>query len=207
MNRILSITALLFLAATPVSAVTAATGATKVCMVGDSVIKRGGYWRNHMAQYIPFQYAGNYADDYTYLHDGVGGDTSKDVLDRIGTIPVCDITILHVGGNDLAKRERWPAAIASNVRLIADKLAERGSVVYVGTILPCNGCGTDVNLIIVATNELIKTALSGIHTVVDHWRAITKSGLPAWQLYVDAFHPSNTGYRVLADYDIAIIAP
>lgn len=184
-----------------------ATSATTVCMVGDSVVKRGGYWRNHMAQYASFQYLGNYADNYTYLHDGVGGDTTEDVLGRWESIPVCNITILHVGGNDLAKLQRWPTDIANNVRELADKLAGRGSAVYVGTILPCNGCGVEANQAIVVTNYRIKTAVNGIYPVLDHWKAITRSGLPASDLYVDHFHPSDTGYRVLADYDLSVLVP
>lgn len=181
--------------------------AATVCLVGDSVVKRGGYWRHYMAQSTSFQYVGNYTDDYLYLHDGVGGDTTRDVLDRIDTIPACAVTILHVGGNDLVKQERLPGAIANNLRLIADTLATRGSIVYVGTILPCNGCGTDANLAIAVTNYKIKEAVSGAHTVVDHWKAIVDSGLPAWWLYVDAVHPSDIGYRVLAEYDLQIITP
>jgi len=198
-----------------------AASATTVCMVGDSVVNNGGYWRDYMVQAKPFQYLGNYQDDYTYRHDGVGGDTTQDVLNRIDgyidkdgnpvpPIPVCDITILHVGGNDLAKFKLWPADIAVNVRTIADKLAARGTTVYIGTILPCNNCG-DLRLVanqyIAATNYHIKNAVSGVYTVLDHWKAITSSGLPASELYIDRYHPSDVGYRVLAEYDLSIITP
>ena len=213
--------------------------AETVCMVGDSVVARGGDWRHDTAQQtaagnMPFEYLGNYEDGQGYLHDGVGGHTTQNVLDRIDgyfdsngnyirPIPVCDITILHVGGNDLLKYKLGPKAIANNVRDIANQLAARGSKVYVGTILPfhegpCDqligACDTDrvtANLWIAATNYYIKDAIAKetayTHSIVDHWKAFTSSGLPAWQLYVDSFHPSKAGYGVLAAYDVSVIAP
>jgi lysophospholipase L1-like esterase len=197
--------------------------AKTVCMVGDSVVKRGGHWRHHMAQLAPFQYLGNYQDDpvktgYPYWHDGVGGNTTVDVLNRIEVytdqngnqvppIPVCDITILHVGGNDLGKLERRASAIANNVLDIANRLKNRGSFVYVGTILPCNGCDGKDNEAIVWTNFLIKRAVKDFHPVLDHWKAILDSNCRAADLYQDPFHPKDLGYFVLANYDLSILAP
>jgi lysophospholipase L1-like esterase len=176
----------------------AATGPTSVCMVGDSITARGMAWRERMAQQRPdWHYDGSHSDG-TYLHDGVGGDTTRDIINRLNAVPACDVYLLMAGGNDLAKRSATPGQIAENLQSIADTLSARGGVVFLMTMIPCN-CGTEGNIEIAYTNYLIQKNITG-HAIIDAWSAFSGSPYPKEWLYVDAFHPSWLGYRVLADF-------
>jgi len=205
-----------------------------VCMVGDSVVARGGEWRNVLYQdtkainHITLEFLGNNTDGSGYQHDGVGGDTTEDVWNRIdgyinsdgvkvGPIPVCDITILHVGGNDLLQMKLWPKDIAANVLKIANRLTDRGSKVYIGTVLPAHDVKWKLqwNQYIALINYHIKEGLKEQANcrlnLVDHWSAFTSavnSGTYLeYELYADAVHPSKTGYIVLATQDRSVLFP
>jgi lysophospholipase L1-like esterase len=174
------------------------TAPVSVCMVGDSITARGAAWRERMAQQrADWHYDGSRSDG-TYLHDGVGGDTTRDIMNRLDAVPACDVYLLMAGGNDLAQKTAWPERIVENLQYISDTLVARGGVVYLMTMIPCN-CGTDGNVKITYTNYLIQNNIRG-HAIIDTWSAIMGSSFPVGWLYVDAFHPSWLGYRIMADY-------
>jgi hypothetical protein len=132
-----------------------ATGPQAVCMVGDSITRLGQYWRSRMAMTrgADWHYVDNFFDE-VYYHDGVGGDKTTDILDRIWTIQGCDIVLLMAGGNDLAQK-RTPGSVVTNLQAIADTFAAQGATVYVQTLLPAR-VSTEENLVIAYTNKLIK---------------------------------------------------
>lgn len=203
MRKIFSAFTLLFLMAAPAWAVTPATGPTKVCMVGDSITARGVYWRSYMADTrgAEWSYIGNFTDDGGYRHDGVGGNTSRDVLNRVQTIQGCDIVLLLIGGNDLMS---WvPAStIVANIQMIADTLSATGATVYIQTVLPANikKYRVEANLLIANLNSRIKTQIIG-YTILDTWSAFTQSGKDPELLFLeDGIHLTRIGYSVLANY-------
>jgi len=173
-----------------------AVGGTSICMLGASITAKGREWRSRMAGLRPeWNYMGSLSDG-TYLHDGVGGDTTVDALARLGAVPVCDITLVDLGGNDL-KNGLPSAQIVANVVTIADYLAARGSKVYIINVMPCHDCGVNWNLKILLLNNRF-AGITGYPVLSAH-AAIMAAPYPASWMYVDAVHLSTLGYYVLAD--------
>jgi len=173
-------------------------------MVGDSITKRGQAWRTYMAELRPeWVYVGSRFDG-VYWHDGVGGDTTWDVLARLWEVPTCDVAILDIGGNDIAQNVTGYGQLVRNIEDIAGYLAARGAQVHILNLIPCD-CGPDGNLKIGYANWKIKQ-IAG-YPVIDVWNAMVTSGIPKELLYVDSFHPSALGYQIMATHVAPLVLP
>lgn len=165
-------------------------------MVGDSCTAFGQEWRSLISANQPeLEFTGTKTDG-TYLHEGVGGDKTTDIIDRLDAVPVADTYILLAGGNDL-RAFTWRGVIVDNLQLIADALAEKGGRVYVLTPMP-TALGGDVNTVLSRLRWDIKSGIVG-HTVIDTFQAYVDSGYTYSELCIaDKVHPSALGYQVLA---------
>jgi lysophospholipase L1-like esterase len=215
--------ALLSLVSFPAFSYTPATGDTRVCMVGGSITARGGWWRSYMADtrgtqwsYIGTQNANHWQDTY-YWHDGVGGDTSGMVLERLPAIknlnPFCQVVLLMVGGNDIMGGIPTETII-NNTQTIADELAAAGAKVYIQTTLPVHVSGDaywdEWNTKIVLFNRKLKSDIDlkigkYDHTILDTWQAFVDAtkGMNSTSLdylYTDGIHLSRWGYWILAKF-------
>lgn len=183
-----------------------ATGPKQVCMVGDSITARGLAWRGFIAEvkFAEWHFKGIFSDVY-YLHHGVGGDTTGAVWLRRTVIVGCDAILLLVGGNDVLYGYQ-AEGIADRIKQLADYFAGTGANVYVGLLIPANAQldGT-VNTFIAKVNGLIEQRIGSAYPLVDYWTAYTSSGYPLSSLFADSIHPSERGYRVLADWVLANI--
>lgn len=171
----------------------------KICMIGGSDVSRGQAWRSTMQQLRPdFEFVGS-RDDGLYQHDGIGGNTSKQMLDRIADVPDCDVATILAGGNDLLQGvPNW--ATVNNVQNIVNALNARNITVYVMAIPPVN-LGAEANSAILYLNLKLRRGITGAQEI-NLWEAVTKCGINQDLLYVDdKIHFTDIAYTdVLAPY-------
>lgn len=175
-------------------------------MVGDSIIwwSVGQKFRCLLAQHLETtRFVGRLTDTYGFGHDGQGGDTSADVINRLQLVPVSNAYYLAVGTNDRGP----PHETLVNLKKIVNLLSKKSpsSMIFVATVLPRNDEHDPRTRVL---NKLIRSWISGsknsrplrlIETELP-WRA-----KPNWRsLYWDSgIHPNIGGYKRLAE----IVAP
>jgi lysophospholipase L1-like esterase len=164
------------------------------------------------------EFVGTYRDpaqDRTYDvdHEGVGGNTTAQVLDRLPAALTTHMptpnaagsrVLLHIGTNDMQDRVSI-AAVVDNVEQIINTVhAHDPSInIYVALIIPSTIAADDA--VFTDYNNALAARLASL-------RATTKSNLftvdmntafktnPSWQTQYmsDAFHPNEAGYVVMA---------
>lgn len=147
------------------------------------------------------------ADAAAWVNAGVGGDTSDEVLARVGTDvdrAACDTCLLMVGINDFISAQT-PANVLDFVEQIVENLVARDIRPVLGTVLPTRSDYADAAAISASTiafNALLRdyAAENGI-ILVDYYPAFLD---PAGGVYADAtllnadgLHPNDTAGNVL----------
>lgn len=167
--------------------------------IGDSIT-----WNNNGAKLrcmlagkgVRYDYVGSFVDPFGYRHDGHGGDTTQDVIDRMGSIPFSDSYFVLIGVNEGGSSARHTFI---NIQKIAEMLHEKNSnaLIYISTLLPAIGPLHERNN---AVNELLRTSLTCKNCfLVDTNRAFTNH--EDWEfLILDDVHLTEKGYDVITDY-------
>lgn len=178
--------------------------------IGDSMT-----WFNHaqkfrcdLASKLPhYRFVGSNTDSFGFGHDGHGGDTTYEVLRRIGKIPEADVYFLLIGSNDGGMT---PKETAANIKKIVSMLMHRGSRsrVYVST-LPVRG--DKQAYLVPERNEAIGHWYTSCEChasvkIID-LRAAMMNTPDALERYIDPapdlIHPNQAGYdflsRLIAD--------
>ncbi|MEA9978467.1 MULTISPECIES: SGNH/GDSL hydrolase family protein [unclassified Pseudomonas] len=108
-----------------------------LAMIGDSITwwSYGRYFRCMLAPELPgVQFVGPHTDPFGYGHAGEGGNTTKNIIDRLNKIKPTDYYFILAGTND------WifatPEITINNLKLIAKTLSKRGGKVLISTLLP-----------------------------------------------------------------------
>lgn len=167
-----------------------------VSTIGDSITANGSAWRARLQQQHPdWVFVGSKFDG-TYWHDGVGGDSSQDVLDRLGDVPPCDIALVLIGTNDWHSGIQSTLRTARNNERIAATMAARGTTVYVLKLLRrCDSL--DLNVWNKAINSDMDTeVVSGV--LLNTWSVLTPDNIQ--YNTIDCLHPNTSGYNLLGDY-------
>jgi len=148
-------------------------------------------------QNIGYDFSGYYLDKYGYRHDGHGGDTTIDVLNRVGTIPKADIYSILLGVND--NRFKSPIKTYVNLMKIASKLYEKNkkAIIYISTLLPITKESNKFND---EVNSLLRNGLNCQNCKLIDLGYYFESQ-PNWEkLLVDGVHPNLDGYKVIVEY-------
>lgn len=136
---------------------------------------------------------------------GVGGDTTAQMLARIGAITALDIGYCVVlgGANDAAAGTGSATTIA-NLEDILDALVAANITPIVGTILPRTGISDPTEQeTITGTNAWLRTTMLASYptAVLVDWNDEMNDGdelTPNAALFSDAIHPNAAGATVMA---------
>lgn len=144
---------------------------------------------------IMYDFKGEFTDVFGFGHEGEGGDTTTDVLNRMSNIVVADTYFVLIGTNDYATLT--PAQTVANIELIALGLKAKNSCakVYISTLLPRNDTN---NSNVQAINALLMSSSSFCSNcfIIDVGSQFLS--LPNWQsLLMDTIHPNYNGYVAL----------
>ena len=172
--------------------------------IGDSITwwQQGRFFRCLMRDAgLMYDFRGSHYDVFGFGHDGLGGNTSQNVLDRMNEIPVQDAYFLLIGTNDRIE----PQETVNNIIQIVLQLKEKSpcAKVYFSTLLPRND-GFN------ARNQSINSLLRALPAVCDKCKLIDTGNyfytLPSWQSYLaDGLHPTYIGYQKIASYVTPLI--
>lgn len=146
------------------------------------------------------------AQSSTVSNQGRGGEFVADGATRLPGIVASaapQVVLLQEGAND-ANSHRSPSSIAGSLRTMVRDAKGRGMQVYVGTLLPqrplgvlgsCRGYGEED---VPGINTAIRT-MAGSEGVplVDLYQAF--GGVPGDFIGADGLHPSEAGYRKIAE--------
>ena len=181
-----------------------------LCMIGDSITwaQEGDYWRQFLVEQIPtLAFVGTHSAALGYSHAGEGGNSTYQVLGRLGAIPDCPYYHLLIGTNDGAGKDEASQQVlaqgcADRIIKIVQGLLQKPNCqkVFLGSILPCQ---TD-NPARDATNSRVNALLRPqIHTLFPDGRVVWVEyeqplrAIRNWGPIIQ-LHPTQTGYRVIA---------
>jgi lysophospholipase L1-like esterase len=149
----------------------------------------------------------------TVSNRGRGGESVFDGNARLPGVLAQDmpeVLLIQEGANDV-NASRDAADIAASLRSMVRVGRDRGALVLLGTLLPqrpiqlgsCRGYGASR---IAAVNDQIRAVAAGEQVVlVDLFQAF--GGVPGDLIGADGLHPSEAGYRQIAEsFFVAIVA-
>lgn len=170
--------------------------------VGDSITWQGDgqYLRCLMRDNgLSYEFAGTHTDQFYFQHEGEGGNTTLQVLDRINQIPVADAYFLLIGINDVLQNVP-EHVIVSNIITISNKLYEKNNnaKIYISTLLPIiyqqNIQVQNVNRLLLSNIKICKSC-SIINIGGQFYN------LQNWQSYlIEGIHPNIEGYKRLSKF-------
>lgn len=140
------------------------------------------------------------------INRGKAGEELEDGVSRLSSVLSADspeVLLLQEGANDV-NQHHSPASIASALRTMVRNAKNRSAQVYVGTLLPqrkvgvlgsCRGYGADD---VAPANDQIRSMVGseGV-ALVDLYQAF--GGVPGDLIGADGLHPSEAGYRKIAE--------
>ncbi len=148
---------------------------------------------------IYYDFVGFNLDKYGYRHDGHGGDTSDEVINRMNIIPKSDAYFLLIGVNDISQTAQYSY---DNINKIAQSLYEKNSlaIIYISTLLPVTKEWPNYNNRNNEVNKLLREQLNCINCKLIDLGAYFSS-LPDWnKMMLDGLHPTLQGYNKITDY-------
>lgn len=160
---------------------------TTIVAIGDSITVGVG------ASFIDFSYVNRLSEavGIDIINEGVSGDTSRDVLDRLPSIieQNPDIAIVFIGGNDAL--QGVPASTArENIIVIINQLEQSGAeVLLLGAQDVPFGISEYADIYTEIVESTMVTAVPGFFDGI----------LEAPNLLADPIHPNDEGYAVIAE--------
>ena len=150
----------------------------------------------------------NYKEDLSSFEDvydiGIGGSVSSDWLDMSeNIIPYSPETLIYMIGINDYPRGIAPATIASNVKVLLEKLKERIPSLQKVALVSVNRCVTHeaYKSQIMTTNTLYKQICEELDYVyyanIDD--AFLNGDTPDPSCFVDGLHPTSESYLIIAD--------
>jgi lysophospholipase L1-like esterase len=136
---------------------------------------------------------------------GFGGESTSRGAARLPGVlaeEAPEVLLLQEGANDI-NASRDPASIAADLRSMVRSARARGVEVFLGTLLPqqprqlgsCRGFGASN---VAAANDRIRSvAATEQATLVDLFQSF--GGVPGDLIGPDGLHPTNAGYRKIAE--------
>ncbi len=175
--------------------------------IGDSLTWQGDgqYLRCLMRDYgLAYDFIGNHSDKFSFLHDGEGGNTTQQVIQRLNSIPVADNYFVLIGINDVLQGVPLQTTL-NNIKKISSALHQKNKFarIYISTLLPII---YHQNLEVQKLNALLLNA----NTLCDTCEVIDVGGqfyqLENWQSYlIEGIHPNLKGYNALAKIIVSYI--
>jgi len=181
------------------------------CMIGDSITwaGEGDSWRADLLEHLPqLAFVGTHTAKFGYSHAGEGGNTTREVLERLDDVPDCPYYHLLIGTND-SSRSKEPEEISSCAQVTAERieqivhgLLKKPSVrkIFLASLLPCQTNNPLRDQTNAATNVLLRkklktTLASDKITWVEY--EIPIRAIPNWGPMI-RLHPTPKGYELLA---------
>lgn len=178
-----------------------------LAMIGDSIT-----WAAYGSKFryllrnkgLEFEFVGLNTDTCGYKHEGEGGNTSLDVLNRINKIDNANYYFLLIGAND-SMIQATPAQTVSTIGIICTKLLSRQSCkIYISTLLDRTDLSDQQSRTDNINSLLRSTTFYGNCELIDLNLALKK--YVNWNDYlVDGLHPNSQGYDVITNELISLL--
>jgi lysophospholipase L1-like esterase len=153
----------------------------KVAWVGDSITEQGKPGIGNGVGFTTF--IEDIYSNITYINEGIGGNTTKDLINRLSTIKAHnpDLFFLSIGINDARYNDNRGAVsnseYKSNVKYIINSLKEDGKIVVLNSVFPAFWQDANSNLLIEDLYERFK-----------EWNKILKDiSIEQEIIYIDSF--------------------
>ncbi|MFC3907948.1 SGNH/GDSL hydrolase family protein [Legionella dresdenensis] len=168
--------------------------------IGDSITwwQYGRYLRCLMRDGgLHYDFTGTHTDVFGFPHDGHGGDTTTDVLNRMATIPVADAYFVLIGTND----QTTAIQTSDNIIEISNELHNKNpcAKIYISTLLPRNDSYNTLNQKINANLRNYNNWCDKC-TLIDLGKYVYSN--VNWPTYFmpDGLHPNHAGFLLIAGY-------
>jgi lysophospholipase L1-like esterase len=143
----------------------------------------------------------DYMAAHHYVHAGVGGDSTKDLLDRFPSdVAAAKPRIVHIwGGTNDITNDKPIEFTESNIAKLHAAAAQAGAVSIVVSVLPMRGANAVHNPSVVALNAWLRNfAASHGLTYLDYYSLmVDANGELAEQYAKSDVHINAAGYAVL----------
>ena len=171
-----------------------------ISTIGDSITWQGEaqYFRCLMRDNgLQYEFVGTHTDPFYFQHEGEGGNTTLQILERINQIPVADAYFLLIGINDILQNVP-ESVIVSNIITISNSLYQKNNnaKIYISTLLPINYPQNNkvqkVNLLLLSKSKICPTC-----TIIDIGNQMYhQSNWPSY--FIEGIHPNKNGYEFLS---------
>lgn len=149
---------------------------------------------------LRYDYVGNIEDKYGFMHDGVGGNGTQDIINRLPSIPYADAYCILAGTNDGGTH---PYYTINNLFTIASFLHVKNprAPIFINSLLPTTNMNNvrnkQVNEILLLLDKQKKLCQNCV--IID--AGMKFYNIPNWQNYIDdsRVHLTDTGYEVYTD--------
>lgn len=175
--------------------------------IGDSITWQGDgqYFRCLMRDNgLAYEFIGNYVDRFLFNHDGEGGNTTAQLIQRLQTIPISDAYFLLIGINDILQNVPTTTTF-NNIVIISNALNQKNKYanIYISTLLPTiykqNSDVQKLNKILLQARNLCDKC-----KVIDVGGQFYK--LQDWPSYlIEGIHPNIEGYKQLSKFVVESI--
>lgn len=168
-----------------------------IVFIGNSITEQGGNW-------------GQRFNNPKVKNRGIAGDVTAGVINRLAEIYYYKPkkVFIKIGVNDLFHSELTPEYVASNIKLIVDKihLESPSTKIYVQTILPTANNNPSKERI-AATNTILKAMPpTNYLQIIDlHSRFADQNDLMIGSYTNDGLHLTELGYLAWQNYIIEFV--
>lgn len=146
---------------------------------------------------LMFDFSGSQTDIYGFGHDGAGGNTTQNILDRMQSIPVSDAYYVLAGTNDrITPQETFDNLVEISQQLKSKNQCAR---IYIATLLPRVGEFNQRNQQINALIKSYQGWCAGCSVIDIGGYLYTQTNWVSLMM-PDGLHPTEQGYNVIASY-------